>query len=182
MRETVLLSGGLDSATALAARRESHGDFTALFVDLGQPARVEEEASARKLAQHFDVTLDVVTVSGLRVGVGLIPGRNLLLLSVALTASAAEGGMLTMGIHAGTAYWDCSAGFVATAQAVLDGYGNGRVQLNAPFLALRKPDIVRLAHSLEVPLDLTYSCEQSGGPCGCCVSCQDRASIDAAAA
>jgi 7-cyano-7-deazaguanine synthase len=180
---TVLLSGGMDSATALAMlRRASGAHIEALFVDLGQLARREECTGARELADHFDVTLRELSVSGLASGVGEIPGRNLLLVSTALTVRAGLPGTIVLGIHAGTGYFDCGEQFLGSVQRLIDGYHGGGVQLSAPFLHMNKGEVARLAEAHEVPLALTYSCERADGPCGMCASCGDRLRIDAAAA
>lgn len=179
---TVLLSGGLDSATALALLHADGIQADALFIDYGQPARMEEYRSAGSLADHFDVNLHKVIVSGISIGAGEVVGRNLLLLSTAVTARAGRSGTIVLGIHDGTSYFDCGAGFMSQAQQLVNGYHRGAVQLAAPFLKMNKGDIARLAVSQAVPLDLTYSCERRDGPCGACLSCGDKQGLDAFAA
>ncbi|MGQ0797701.1 MAG: 7-cyano-7-deazaguanine synthase QueC [Methanobacteriota archaeon] len=65
----VLLSGGMDSATALAIAKSEVADVIALTIDYGQRHRREVEA-AKALAKHFrvrdhrTVTLDLTAVGG----------------------------------------------------------------------------------------------------------------------
>ena len=115
-RAVVLLSGGMDSATALAIALHEGFEVTALSVDYGQRHRKELEA-ARKVARHFGVkdhrlvTLDLTSIGGsaltdrtIRVpeqrrleemGQGIpvtyVPARNTILLSYALGLAEATG-------------------------------------------------------------------------------------------
>ncbi len=108
-RAVVLLSGGMDSATALAIALKDGSEVTALSVDYGQRHRKELD-SARKIAKHFGVrdhrvvTLDLTAIGGSaltdkkipvpeqrrleEIGQGIpatyVPARNTILLSYAL--------------------------------------------------------------------------------------------------
>ncbi len=68
-RAVVLLSGGMDSATALAVALKDGFEVTALSVDYGQRHRKEVDA-ARKIAKHFRVkdhrvvSLDLTPIGG----------------------------------------------------------------------------------------------------------------------
>jgi len=53
-RAVVLLSGGMDSATALAIAKAETGDVITLTIDYGQRHRKEVEA-AKAVAKHFRV-------------------------------------------------------------------------------------------------------------------------------
>lgn len=115
-RAVVLLSGGMDSATALAIALKEGFDITALSVDYGQRHRKELE-SARRVAKHFGVkdhrvvTLDLTAIGGSaltdrhiqvpeqrrleEIGQGIpstyVPARNTILLSYALGLAEATG-------------------------------------------------------------------------------------------
>lgn len=107
-KAVVLLSGGLDSATALAATRRDGFEVAALSVDYGQRHRAELEmatklAAAFGVADHRTVTLDLRAIGGSALtstidvpkdrpteamGAGVpvtyVPARNTILLGVAL--------------------------------------------------------------------------------------------------
>lgn len=171
----VLLSGGLDSAVMLAALLERVRPC-AVHVDLGQPAAQAERTAAEALAAHYGVALSVSQLTpGRPLGAGEIVGRNALLCQLALLVHPSASA-IALGIHAGTAYWDCSEAFVEHLQALLDGQTGGRARLLTPFLAENKAAINALARSLGVPVELTWSCEAaSDAACGECASCRDRA-------
>ena len=115
-RAVVLLSGGMDSATALAVALKDGFEVTALSVDYGQRHRKELDA-ARKVAKHFGlkdhrvVSLDLTAIGGSaltdwkipvpeqrrleEIGQGIpptyVPARNTILLSYALGLAEATG-------------------------------------------------------------------------------------------
>lgn len=172
-RTLVLLSGGLDSATALASIHRRDSAVSSLFVDYGQPARVEELEAAERIAAKFSSSHSTVCIDGLDIPAGEIPGRNAMLV-IAAMASVEGPATIVLGIHRGTEFWDCSPEFLSCMQALLDGYTCGTYQLLAPFVALGKSDVHRLALDLDLDPGLTYSCERAGGPCGDCASCRDK--------
>lgn len=173
---TVLLSGGLDSATALASLQERDLSPNSLFVDYGQAARAEEALAAQRIAEHFDAAHDRVDIRGLTISTGEIRGRNALLAFVGMM-NVEPPATVVLGVHSGTAYWDCSREFLGRTQAIFDGYSGGGIQLMAPFAALDKAGVHQLAVSLGVDVSLTYSCELANGPCGNCPSCKDTETI-----
>jgi 7-cyano-7-deazaguanine synthase len=173
MVPVVLLSGGFDSATVLAAMRDQGQQSSALFVDLGQPAREEERRASAAVARHYETPCRELTVHGLVVEEGEVRGRNAILLTLALSAIAPPT-TISIGVHEGSGYWDCSSDFVSVAQQLADGYTGGRIQIDAPLIGLAKSDVYALGRALGVPEALTYSCERGGvPPCGRCRSCLD---------
>jgi 7-cyano-7-deazaguanine synthase len=51
----------------------------------------------------------------------------------------------------------------------------GKIEVEAPLLRFSKADIVKLAHSLKTPLELTWSCYNGKErACGVCDSCKLR--------
>jgi 7-cyano-7-deazaguanine synthase len=173
VQHLVLLSGGYDSSVALAALRDAGEQATALFADYGQPAAAEELRAAEAVSGRYDTALATMAVTNVPVREGEIPGRNALLMALALTC-AIPPSTVTLGVHGGTAYWDCGLEFLALAQQLADGYAGGGVQVIAPFAAWPKGDVYRYGRDLGVPEEITYSCERASGPCGTCLSCRDR--------
>jgi 7-cyano-7-deazaguanine synthase len=85
------------------------------------------------------------------------------------------------GLHAGTAYGDCTSSFVALMQQVFDIYTDGICRVAAPFVEWTKKDIWDFCVEEQVPINLTYSCEVGGKvPCGLCLSCKDLEVLRAA--
>lgn len=176
----VLLSGGLDSLACAEYYRQRGFAIHCLFVDYGQKAARPERQSARKIAQHMNVPLAELTVRGLSPDIGLVPGRNALLLALAIPAFPFCCGVISLGLHAGTPYLDSSPLFAETGRRILELYPESRVSLDLPFLSWSKHDIWCFLSNVQAPVHLTYSCE-AGHPqtCGRCASCKDREALDA---
>ena len=171
----VLLSGGVDSACVLAERRNSTDQISTLYVDYGQTAADAERASSHSIADHYQVNWAELSVHGLVIPSGEIPGRNALLVHLALAhLGSAHPSCIYLGIHAGTPYRDCSPAFVEETQRSLDYQSSGGCQLVAPLLRWNKGQVVHRALELGMPLHLTHSCECAIQPCGECASCKDR--------
>lgn len=175
----VLLSGGVDSATLVASLARSDAAVAALFVRYGQSAVREEAVASQAVADFYGVRLETVTLEGPTFGDGEIRGRNAFLVHTALLLTPTLSSVLTIGIHAGVDYVDCAPPFVDLMNRSLDLHSGGEVTLAAPFIDHSKADVFALAKALEVPVELTYSCESGGGPCGTCLSCMDRTKLDA---
>lgn len=203
----VLLSGGLDSAVLLASVRADRGGYIhAVSVDYGQRHR-RELWSAAQIARYYGATHEVVplppalfagsaltadvlpTLRASQHYVGpctVVPGRNLVLASVAVAAAVRVGAAhVWIGPTADDrhVYPDCRSEFVQRlADTSVAGYG---VSVVAPFTNLSKRDVVELGRGLKVPFDLTWSCYDpqdydqlapaSGVPCGTCGACVLRA-------
>lgn len=171
----VLTSGGIDSACLLALCGQDSRSVEALFVDYGQAARAHESLAACRLAACLGARRSHLTLNGMTFGPGEIVGRNAFLAHVALLAMRGRAGRVFMGIHAGTGYRDCSPDFAELIQRSYDFHADGRVQFVVPFLDRAKAEVYGYAQRLNVPLDLTYSCERGvEPPCGTCRSCLDR--------
>lgn len=170
----VLLSGGIDSAVVLAILVAAGKSPEAMWLDWSQASRDAERAASQRIAAHYSATWISRRVewNPVMAGPGEVPGRNDML--VATAALGLRAGVVSIGIHAGTGYPDCSPEWVACWQAGLDRQSGGAVTLAAPLLTMTKGQICSLAVVLEVPLLLTHSCEAGDSDCGRCRSCQDR--------
>jgi 7-cyano-7-deazaguanine synthase len=177
----VLLSGGVDSATLVASLAAQREPTRCLFVEYGQTAARNEYTSADAVATYYGFPLLAIRLDGLRFGEGEIRGRNAFLLHTGLLALPPGPTVLMIGIHGGTPYVDCAQPFLETHQRSFDLHTEGEVQIAAPFIDMNKGAVLRLAQELDVPLQVTYSCERGGTPCGRCLSCLDRAHISALA-
>ena len=175
LQSLVLASGGIDSSTLLALLSREGTPVHALFLDYGQPAARSEQESVTMLCESLRIPLRCVTYRGARFGAGEIRGRNAFLLHTALLEFDGAAGTVGIGIHAGTAYRDCSPDFLTLMKGTFDFHTGGAISVSAPFIDWTKGDIIALAHELCVPVDLTHSCEVADQPCGTCDSCLDRA-------
>lgn len=196
----MLLSGGLDSVTALAwALNERLEVLGALSFDYGQRhAREVEAASA--VASHYGVPHQTVTLAPIRgsrltdqggipqgrdlgaltetVAPTYVPNRNLILISYA-AAHALLGPVthLVGGWNASDAlnYPDCREPFLAAAEQTLRLATEREFTIARPLIADDKAAIVRRALSLRAPIHLTWTCYLGGEQaCGMCDACQLR--------
>ena len=172
---SVLLSGGLDSAACVAFFREQRFDIEGVFVNYSQAAASWELNAARAVAQHYGIPLRTFSWSGGETkGAGEIVGRNAFLALALAMELDHKTGLIAVGIHSGTRYYDCSGAFLSSLQGIIDGYTDGRLRIAAPFLEWDKRLIWEYCLKHHVPVGLTYSCESgTTPPCGTCNSCRD---------
>lgn len=177
----VLLSGGVDSAACVAFYISQDFSVEGIYVDHGQPAAAHEKQAALAIARHYEIPLACSSWSGSRqLRHGEITGRNAFLFFAALMEIGEQSGLLASGIHAGSPYFDCSPSFLSSIQTLFDGYCDGRMRLAIPFVEWSKPQVWAYCTSNSVPVGLAYSCERGAPtPCGECLSCLDRKSLDA---
>ncbi len=110
---------------------------------------------------------------------GEIKGRNAFLVLGTLLAYPKFRGIFALGIHSGLPYYDCSEQFVKKINEILTGYTDGQVSLDTPFIHWDKKMIFEYCKDNDVPIHLTYSCENgSDEPCGMCRSCLDRRALN----
>jgi len=199
----VLLSGGLDSATALAMAQEQGFACHALAVDYGQRHRSELEA-ARRVSTAAGVPLKVLPLDLRAIGgsaltadidvpeggttgipVTYVPARNTILLSLALAYAEVLGcDDIFIGVNAVdySGYPDCRPEFIAAYQrmarlATRAGVEGGRMTIHTPLIDLSKAVIIERGTALGVDYSLTVSCYQAdeqGRACGACDSCRIR--------
>jgi 7-cyano-7-deazaguanine synthase len=213
-KAVVLLSGGLDSATALYWARRRGFSVTGLTISYGQ-RHSRELSAARDLARAagacwvpLRLSLPWLKVSSLvdrgralpdlpagRIGQGpipttYVPGRNTVFLALAVSLADAAGAQaVVIGANSQdySGYPDCrpefNRAFGRVARLGTRRGAEGReLAVLAPLQKMDKAAIVRLAHRLGVPLQLTWSCYRGGRrPCGRCDSCKLRAQGFAAA-
>ena len=174
-RAVVLLSGGLDSATALAWARERGYDCHALSVAYGQRHRAELDAAERVAhslgaVAHRVLKVDlgalggsaltdtaIAVPEGPRSGIPVtyVPARNTVLLALALAwAEVLEARHLVIGVNAVdySGYPDCRPEFIdAFAHlariATRAGVEGRALQLHAPLLYWSKARIIQEGHA-----------------------------------
>ncbi|MCX7886097.1 MAG: 7-cyano-7-deazaguanine synthase [Verrucomicrobiae bacterium] len=192
-RVCVLVSGGLDSCVLLAELAKRHEVFP-VYVRHGLRWETAELAHLRRFlralpADRFPLqaltvlrlpvrdlygahwSLDSGQVPGAksRDEAVYLPGRNLLLLSLAAIFCACRGiGTIAIGSLAGNPFADATPRFFRSF-AQLAG-----VRVVAPFRRLTKAQVIR--RGAHLPLHLTFSClnPQRCRPCGRCNKCAER--------
>ncbi len=177
---TILMSGGIDStACAHFLKEQGSSSLHGVFFDYSQAAAAHERNSVLSLAKRLTIPISVYRVTGSdSFSQGELVGRNAFLISATLFLSRCRSGLLAIGIHAGTPYFDCSEPFVEMMARVVAEHTSGRVSLVTPFLHWSKRDVFNYFVSAGLPLNLTYSCEAGTQPvCGRCASCRDRRAL-----
>ena len=198
-RAVVLLSGGLDSATALAWARAQGYECYALSVAYGQRHQAELDAAARVAQalgarQHRLMHVDLGTLGGSAltdpaiavperpsdgIPVTYVPARNTVLLSLALAwAEVLEAAHLVIGVNAVdySGYPDCRPAFIAAFErlarvATRAAVQGGAVRLHAPLLEWSKEQIIREGARFGVDFALTVSCYQADAEGRACGRC-----------
>jgi 7-cyano-7-deazaguanine synthase len=195
----VLLSGGLDSATALAIAREAGFVCYALSVDYGQRHSAELEA-ARRVAdrcgaqEHRIMRVDLAGIGGSAltdssiavpeaptagIPITYVPARNTIMLGLALAwAEVLGAGDIFIGVNVldASGYPDCRPEFIAAfgalaALATKAGVEGNACRVHAPLIALTKAEIIREGIRLGVDYALTVSCYQADSEGRACGRC-----------
>lgn len=198
-RAVVLLSGGLDSATALAiARAEGFACF-ALSVAYGQRHAAELHAAARVAAavgvqEHRIMHVDLAGIGGSAltdprievpqsptegIPITYVPARNTLMLSLALGWAEVLGARrLVIGVNVldSSGYPDCRPEFIRSFETLANlatkaGVEGARFQIHAPLIAMSKVQIIRTGLQLGVDYGLTVSCYQADAEGRACGRC-----------
>jgi 7-cyano-7-deazaguanine synthase len=199
-RVLLLLSGGLDSATLLAEVTSHGAEIHAITFDYGQRHAPEISAAAEfahryGVADHMVIELDLrideasallargpaVTEYSGDLPTGqvdtYVPMRNLMFVAHAACVAEVRGiRRILIGFNKDDAvnYWDCAAGFVEHTNALLCLSTGGAVQVEAPYCALTKAEVVQRARDYGVPLERTVTCYApvADSPCGRCLACR----------
>lgn len=179
IRATLLMSGGIDSAACAHHLRSQHVAVEGLFIDYGQAAASQEAKAVSALAAHLGIPIRKVSVLGWQsFGSGELLGRNAFFVFTALFLTGGRPGLLALGLHAGTPYFDCSSEFVASVGRLVAEHTDGKVSVIAPFVTWTKRDVYDYFLSADLPITSTYSCEAgTEPPCGVCASCRDREAL-----
>lgn len=197
-RVVVLFSGGIDSTVLLWQLKSGGHECVALGVNYGQRHAVElnyAAAIAAKASVGFEFASAVLpwahsALTGTRPlplrlpGAApeqvatVVPGRNLLLLSVALAkAIAVDADGIAVGCHQGDAaiYHDCRNQFLNAFEHMTRLSVGRLVGIYRPFIGMTKAEVVDEGRRNGAPLNMTYSCYAGGSEhCGECGACVER--------
>ena len=183
-----LLSGGLDSTTAIAIAVEKGHQVIGLSFNYGQ-RHMRELKAAKAIANHFkliehhiiNVNLSAWGGSSLtdlkqtvpnqgvqkgKIPNTYVPGRNTVFIAIGLSlAEAKKANNVILGINAMdySGYPDCRPDYLEAFQKLANlsskaGRENNQISLWAPLIHWNKVKIVEEALRLDVPIDLTWSC------------------------
>ena len=185
----VLLSGGLDSATALAIARSEGFICRTLAVSYGQ-RHSAELASAQRISralgavEHRQMNVDLAGIGGSAltdrtiavpesptsgIPITYVPARNTLLLALALGWAEVVGARdIFIGVNAVdySGYPDCRPEFIDAFQSLAQlatraGVEGERLRIRAPLQQLSKAEIIRAGIGLGVDYSATVSCYQA---------------------
>jgi 7-cyano-7-deazaguanine synthase len=198
-RAVVLLSGGLDSSTALAWARAQGFDCYALTVAYGQRHQSELAAAARvaralSAREHRVMQVDLAGIGGSAltdwslplpdqastgIPISYVPARNTVLLALALAwAEVLEARNLVVGVNAidYSGYPDCRPEFIRSFEdlarlATKAGVEGARFRVHAPLISMSKAQIIRNGIGLGVDYAMTVSCYQADAAGLACGHC-----------
>jgi 7-cyano-7-deazaguanine synthase len=197
-KAVILLSGGIDSTTALYHAKNEGYQCYALIFDYGQRHQREIE-SALAVAKRAKIPYQILKIklpwkgsslldkskkipvrrSGSVIPSTYVPARNTIFLSFALSYAEAIGARAVfIGANAidFSGYPDCRPAFYnAYRKVAREGTKAKKIKIFTPLIRMTKAQIIRWGKKLGAPLDLTWSCYQGGKkPCGICDSCRLR--------
>ena len=195
----VLLSGGLDSATALAIARARGLECYALSIAYGQRHEAELAAASRVAEalgarEHRVMQVDLAGIGGSAltdrsiavpesptegIPVTYVPARNTIMLSLALGWAEVLGAEhIFIGVNSldYSGYPDCRPEYIEAfahlARLATKAGVEGRLcQIEAPLIAWTKERIIREGTALGVDYGMTVSCYQADAGGRACGRC-----------
>ena len=200
-RVAVLLSGGLDSTTALHWAKAHHEVVCVLAFHYGSNHAEQELACARWQAESLGLPYHEIDIrdiakhldSALLRGAEAIPSghyapenlkqtvvpfRNGIFLSIAAGVAESKGAeALLIAAHSGdhAIYPDCREQFMDAMSRAIELGTFAQLEILRPFIHFNKAQIVAEGGHLGVNFAYTYSCYKGGAQhCGECSTCCER--------
>lgn len=198
-RAVILLSGGLDSVTALAIAKSQGYECYTLSFNYGQRHESELIASAKLSAmygahEHKVINIDLRSIGGSaltdenldvpeqeQVGIPItyVPARNTVFLSIALGwAEVLNAQAIYVGVNAVdySGYPDCRPEFIAAFEALANlatkaGVEGNKLSIHAPLIDMTKAEIIQQGIKLGVDYSQTVSCYQADNDGYACGRC-----------
>ena len=198
-KAVVLLSGGLDSATALAIALDQGYQCYVLSFDYGQRSLTElnaakEIAKQMAVAEHrvirlhledfggsalTDHSIDVPEEETDEIPVTYVPARNTVFLSLALGwAEVLEADSIFIGVNAVdySGYPDCRPEYITAFETMANlatkrGVEGQPIKIETPLIDLTKEQIIQTGSRLGVDYSLTVSCYQADDQGQACGHC-----------
>lgn len=201
MKALVILSGGLDSTTALYWAIKKYAEVETLTFNYGSKHNDIENEYAKKTCEKLGIKNTIIHLdfmnkyfksdllqSGGDIPEGyytaenmkstIVPFRNGIMLAIAGGfAESNDCDVLVLGNHSGdhAIYPDCRPSFIqGIATAIYEGTWK-HIEVMSPFCEMTKTDIVKMGKELGVDFSLTYSCYKGKEKhCGKCGTCTER--------
>lgn len=195
----ILLSGGLDSATALACARTDGYDCYALSFNYGQRHCAELEAAkqvaeTQGVVEHRTMNLDLGMFGGSAltdsqidvpteptegIPVTYVPARNTVFLSFALAWAEVMGSQdIFIGVNAVdySGYPDCRPEYINAYETMANlatraGVEGHKMTIHTPLIHLSKAEIIQLGLVKGVDYSLTVSCYAADDQGRACGQC-----------
>ena len=199
-KAVVLLSGGLDSATALAVAHSRGYQCFALSINYGQ-RHVSELTAAAKLAnsigavEHMVIKVDLsalggsaltdpsagIPTEGIKPGIPAtyVPARNTIMLSLALAwAEVLASRDIFIGVNVVdySGYPDCRSEYIVAFEnmanlATKAAIEGAKISIHTPLVSLSKAEIIKQGILLGLDYSLTVSCYQADEAGRACGMC-----------
>jgi len=198
-RAVVLLSGGLDSVTALAIAKEQGYECYTLSFNYGQRHDAELIAAEQLSKQvgaveHKVINIDLRAIGGSAltdsnidvpeeyhegIPITYVPARNTVFLSIALGwAEVLSAQSIVIGVNAVdySGYPDCRPEFITAFETLANvatkaGVEGQKLTIQSPLMKMTKADIIKEGMRLGVDYSQTISCYQADSQGLACGKC-----------
>ncbi len=202
-RAVVIVSGGMDSAVALAIAKSQGYELITLHFNYNQRTQKKELECFYKLSKALNATnsyvidlpffeqigasaltdhsIDVPTI-GIQDGVPVtyVPFRNGIFLSIASAIAEKEKAKaIYIGVveEDSSGYPDCRESYIKAMQKAINlgTKDDTNIEIKMPLVHMKKSQIIKKALEFKVPLEFTWSCYKNEDvACGVCDSCRLR--------
>ena len=200
-RAVILVSGGMDSITALYDAARNYEVAGAVSFNYGAKHNHREIPFAREHCERLSVRHQIINLtfinelfassllkSGGEIPDGgydadtmrqtVVPFRNGIMIAIGAGLSESIGAqVLVIAAHSGdhAIYPDCRGDFMAAMADALRLGTYARIELITPFMGMTKADIAARGRELGVDFARTWSCYRGGSlHCGLCGTCLER--------
>lgn len=196
----ILLSGGMDSTTALYwAVNEGLDVVLCIAFDYGSKHNKEEHRHAKATCDKINIRFEKVNLDfslfesdllkkGGDIPEGhyadksmkatVVPFRNGIMLSYSAgIAESVDADCVILGNHFGdhAVYPDCRKDFIEPMKQAIRHGTYKQIELISPFCGISKTDIAKIGDELGIDWNLTYSCYKGNDKhCGKCGTCVER--------
>lgn len=195
----VLLSGGIDSTTALFWSISEKQNTEAIIFKYPSLHNKQEIKSAKNICNILNIKYHEIDCNNIFLGFKssllkgndsakvkgayneenikslVIPFRNGIFLSIATGLSESIGFKnVILANHLGDhrIYPDCTDSFIRSMNQAIESGSGGKISIISPFCNIKKKDIVKIGLRLGVDYSLTYSCYHGEEfHCNICPTC-----------